>query len=188
MYIGAPVTSVSLVYVPVELIESEPMMDGILPGIAHGSLEVQKCSDRIEQVQHLNYLHNRERFASLAALFGLVGDNSDLQFHYTNDEERKVYSFDHGECFPNGEDWTIEFLRDNPPPMTFDRLVDQCCLSQDEYDRAALRLNRANNNAIATSVASPPEEWGISIDERIYLAEYLSSRRDAMLRDARSRR
>jgi hypothetical protein len=43
-------------------------------------------------------------------------------------------------------------------------------------------LAKVSDDEIARILATPPDEWGVKIDERIGLAKYLATRRDAMLK------
>jgi hypothetical protein len=64
----APVGRPAIVDVPGGLIAAEPEMNHMEPGFAHGTVFVPDCTDGA--VQHVDTPGNKERFASLAVLFG----------------------------------------------------------------------------------------------------------------------
>lgn len=63
-----------------------------------------------------------------------------------------------------------------------DQLISiQAGLGRGVIQAAVDRLNAATDEAIVDAVAAPPAEWGITLDERVVLAQYLGNRRDALL-------
>ena len=71
---GAPVPEVGLVNVPAEFVEEETFTlraRGFVPGVGHGSVLARKFDDGWD-VEHIDAPGNRERFALLAALYGLA--------------------------------------------------------------------------------------------------------------------
>ena len=68
------------------------------------------------------------------------------------------------------------------PPAILDQLVVTGALVKPHLLMEVLdRLQMANDDVIAQAVATPPSVWGISLDERVALAHYLSRRRDQLL-------
>ena len=182
--IEAPVARVELVDVSRELIGDDEAIDQrgtnwvghFLPGIAHGSAFIANCTDDWE----LAYQHqgdNPTRLARLAVLYGWVkGD--DYQFLYEADPPRLVYAFDHGECFPRGSDWSIDSLEAAPDPF----FAADVWVPAQIIHREIARLREVTDADIARTVAIPPTSWGLTMDERVALARYLSRRRDQLLR------
>lgn len=177
--IGAPVPLVELVHVSGDLIEPGSLLEHFASGMAHASQFIPGCTDSF-WIQHVTEPGNPERFASLAVLYGWA-DPEDRQFLYANQAPHLVYSVDHGRFFTGSSDWTIETLR---VAMTtkVDQLIEiQAGLNRNLMRAALSRLSDATDQVIAEIVATPPEDWGITLDERAVLAQYLGSRRDALL-------
>jgi hypothetical protein len=173
---GAPTGSAVLVDVPVDLIAREPGLAHFKPGIAHGTRWMRDCGDAAG-VDHVSV--NRERFASLALLFGWIVPN-DQQYIYENSAPRRVWSVDHGHFFPQGPDWTTASLATAGAPAPFDGLVQQCGLTSDELERARPPFRKVTDVLIAAAVAAPPDSWGLSQAEREAVAEFIASRRDGL--------
>jgi hypothetical protein len=172
---GAPVGTPALVDVPASLIQAEQEMGHMSDGIAHGSKWIPGCTQG--GVEHCST--NRARFADLALLYGWAVA-SDHQFIYENDAPRLVYSVDHGHFFAGSTGWTVDTLRNAATAAPDPTLVNGCTLTDEEFVEAKERLAIVGDEAIAGAVAAPPDEWGMTSDERMAVAEYLASRRDAL--------
>lgn len=177
--IGAPVGDVALVYIPDALVAAEPAMSDIKPGISHACRWIPGCTER-EHIVHTTVPENRGRFAALALVYGWV-HAQDHQFIYTNDPPHLVYSVDHGHFFPNGPDWTIQSLGTAAAATPDPTLIAGCSLSNTELASAVGALGSISDAQIASAVASPPDEWGLTEPERVALASYLRSRRDQIV-------
>ncbi|MEM9544072.1 MAG: hypothetical protein AAGA60_31885 [Cyanobacteria bacterium P01_E01_bin.42] len=55
-----------------------------------------------------------------------------------------------------------------------------CHLTQSEIDEALEALQAIEEEKIIEAVASPPIEWGLTIEERIVLVEYLITRQEQL--------
>ena len=172
--IAAPVGEIQLIDIPAELVQSQPELSFLMPGLAHGSHLVPDCSERA-WIANVDLPDNRDRFALLALLYGLVKANDHQLIYRTNCPEL-AYSVDHGHFFPNGPNWTVDSLKAEGPPVPDVQLVGQAKLLREELVSVADRLISLDHKGIARAVAVPPAEWGISVDERIALAEYLHRR------------
>jgi hypothetical protein len=172
---GAPVGTPALVEVPMSLIQAEPEMAHMSAGIAHGSRWIPGCTQG--GVDHCST--NRARFADLALLYGWA-IASDHQFIYENDAPRLVHSVDHGHFFAGSTGWTVDTLSNAPTAEPDPTLISGCTLTDQELDDAKEKLAVVDDDAIAGAVASPPEDWGITQDERLAVAEYLAIRRDML--------
>lgn len=172
--IGAPVASVALISVPKVLIDAEPEMTHMDPGVAHASLWLDNCTER-EGLKYVDVGENRNRFAALAILYSWIHAN-DHQFLYAKAEPHLVYSVDHGHFFPGGPSWTVDRLKAERDPV-LDAQFDSCDLSENEYGVNADKLGALAPSVIAEAVAQPWHEWPITLDERIELADYLEDRR-----------
>jgi hypothetical protein len=180
--IGAPVPEVQLVDVPDELIGPGSYLAHFRAGIGHGSVFVPECLDGW-YVQYANDTGNPERFAALAVLFGWT-DAGDRQFLYSKAAPHLVWSGDHGEFFTGSSEWTVETLG-TAHAATVDLWTVAEAGPPSALLRAAMeRLRLATDAVIAGIVAIPPNEWGITLDERVALADYLARRRDAILAGA----
>ncbi len=178
---GAPTPEVALVELAPELLAAEPAIKHMRAGICHGSRFIKDVSENREHFNFLYVQENRPRFASLAVLYGLAFVAGDHQFLYHKQIPRLVYSHDHGHFFPKGPDWTIKSLSDAPLSGLDLTIVNKCSFTSDEITRAVRSLDKLDNASIAKAVAAPPDEWGLTADERAKLALYLESRRESLL-------
>lgn len=176
---GAPVASPALIEIPEELVQLEPQMSIIAPGLAHGTLWIKNTTDK-QWVAYTDKSYNRPRFALLSVLYGwlIAGDK---QLIYSNQEPNLVYSVDHGHFFPEGPNWTIDKLANCPQPQPHTELRKDCSLTDMEIDTAINALASISTADIIDSVAVPPDEWGVNQDERLALAHFLLSRRSQMI-------
>jgi hypothetical protein len=175
----APVPPVVLVDVPGELIQAEPAMAHMSPGVGHGCRWVPGCMDSVH-ITHAGRTWNRPRFALLAILYGLARAD-DRQMIYAMDGSGLVYSVDHGHFLPDGPGWTVQALGAYPSAVPDRIIVQECQLRPEELEVAGAALSILTDQALATAVARPPDEWRISLDERVGLAYYLAKRRDELL-------
>jgi hypothetical protein len=177
--IAAPVPPVVLVDVPAELIQAEPAMAHMSPGVGHGCRWMPGCIDSVH-IANAGRPWNRPRFALLAILYGLARAD-DRQMIYAMDGSGLVHSVDHGHFLPDGPEWTIQALRAYPTAVPDRIIVQECQLRPEELEAAGAALSTVTDEALATAVAGPPDEWGVSLDERVELAYYLAKRRDELL-------
>lgn len=177
MAIGAPVGQPKLIDIPAELIDIEPNLSHIASGIAHGTLFIPDCFDHIDLIA-TSTPENRTRLAHLAVLYGWVVPG-DWQFLFGNSPPRLVHSVDHGHFFPNGPNWQIESLLEAPPPC-IPACFSDCYLTVEELNEALESLSLITLEQIIETVASPPDEWGLTIEEREHLVHYLTHRKKAL--------
>lgn len=177
---GAPVGQPRIVEISPELIEEDPAFSYLTPGTAHGTLYVADCSDDRETIQYANQPENRSRFALLCVLYGWTS-GKDHQFIYKKTRSNLVYSVDHGHFFPGSPNWTENHLIQAPSAELDQHLVSTCKLTTDEVEQALLALKAVNEETIIQAVAAPPSEWGLIIDERVTLVEYLIKGQQVLL-------
>lgn len=177
MKLGAPVGQVVLVEISAELLAIEPRLQHLPSGLAHGSLHVPDCTDRM-LIDHATVPANRSRFARLAFLYGWM-HAGDHQLIYSK-SENIVYSVDHGHFFPGGPDWTTATIR-SAPSARIDPLFDPCALTPDEIAEARAALDAITNAEIAMAIAAPPSSWNFSLDDRVAMADYVARRREDLL-------
>jgi hypothetical protein len=179
---GAPVAEVRLVHVPQEIIDDRPVeMRFFEAGVSHGSLIIDNCTDRLE-LEPYSDAHNRKRLAQLAVLWGWV-DSRDCQVVKLKAPPESIFSVDHGQCLPYADVWSSETIGPGTLPKGAPHLaVRMCCgITDPEIAAACRNLRRVSDNDIATAVASPLDRWGIDLNERVALAEFLARRRDEMI-------
>lgn len=177
----APVGQPYLMEISQELLDVDPDFSYLATGIAHATKFIPNCSDDHGGFLYANSSANRSRFAYLAVLYGWMHAN-DRQFMHEKKPPLLVYSVDHGHFFVGGPDWTREHLTGHvefaqPDPM----IVKSCNLNDEDLKPALTALKGISQQTIVQVVGSVPTEWGISIDERITLVEYLVKRQNELL-------
>jgi hypothetical protein len=178
---NAPVGEPCLVEISQDLLDLEPEFSYLATGIAHATKFIPNCSDDHGEFLFANSSANHSRFASLAVLYGWIYAD-DHQFLCENQSPRLVYSVDHGHFFVGGPDWTSEHLSIYVDPAQPDHLlVRNCKLNNEDLIPALAALERISEQTIVQVVGGVPEEWGISIDERLTLVEYLIKRKHELL-------
>lgn len=177
----APVSNPRLITISDELIEIEPKLSHFKAGPAHASKFIPGCFDSY-CCREAEIPENRMRIAHLSVLFGWVLAY-DHQFLYQTSPPKLVHSVDHSHFFPVAADggmWNVEALQ-LANPATLDSEFDVCNLKPHETQQALTNLASVSKEDILKAVANPPDEWGITMDERIAMAEYLMRRQQDLL-------
>jgi hypothetical protein len=177
---GAPVGQPCIVEISEDLISEDLQFSYLTPGTAHATRYIPNCFDDIEERHYTAQSENRPRFALLSVLYGWVYAN-DYQFIYQKARPNLVYSVDHGHFFPNGPEWRENNLLNAPSAGINQRLARACQLKLEEIEPALLALNAVDEQNIVQAVASPPQEWSLTLDERVTLVEYLLRRQQELL-------
>jgi hypothetical protein len=177
--IGGPIPAVELINVPAELVQPRSFFEHFEPGIGHGSLYLAGCRDS-RWILYPDDPGNPERFAVLSVLFGWV-DPEDRQFLYNSTSPHRVYSADHGRFLAGSTDWTADSLRGASAATLDEWFMTEVRMGRSMLKDAVQRLARVTDSEIAQAVSGLPEEWGITLDERMALAAYLARRRDDLL-------
>jgi len=179
--IGAPVPDVRLVRVTDELlsllnldINGQPATSGL----QHGSLWQEGFSDR-EGLSHLD--ENRSSFAALRLLYSWLFCAGDHQFIYRNAPPRNVLSVDHSCFLPDGTAWSGRRLEEHQDSVTLDPYFDSLALKEEDQAATLDRLESVERTEIARVTATPPDEWGVLLGERVAFAEYVARRRIRLL-------
>lgn len=175
--IDAPIGEPRIVDVT-ELAVIEKNLSHIVPGTAHGTRFIPGCFDDRTLIA-TSEPDNRSRLARLSVLYGWVTAN-DWQFLYRKDPPRLIYSVDHGHFFPGGPDWNETQLL-TTSHAELDPCFEDCYLTQEEVGDALRALEAITEEKIIQAVSSPPDEWGLTIGERVTLVEYLTRRRKELL-------
>ncbi|MDJ0621101.1 MAG: hypothetical protein QNJ63_30925 [Calothrix sp. MO_192.B10] len=177
---GAPVGKPEIVEISSELLELDQEFSFLAPGKAHGTHFIPNCFDDRDASKYKDHSGNRERFALLSVLFGWV-HSQDEQFIYQTTHPCLVHSVDHGRFFPGGYTWTTASLQNASDPEVDRKLILSCSLKEDEIKLALSALRGVTEKMIIQAVASPPDEWGITIGERMVMVEYLIKRQKLLL-------
>lgn len=120
------------------------------------------------------------RLALLAVLYGWT-QADDHQYLYRNVRPNLVYSVDHGDFFPGQGGWSRVTLEAAGAAEPDAAICVPCGLTTEELRPAAERLIAIGPEEIATAVALPPDEWDISLEDRIALAQFLTRRKNDLL-------
>lgn len=180
---GAPVPEVRLIDIAPQLLAAAPAIGHLRAGLCHGSRFLDDVSESRENFNFTRVHENRPRFALLAVLYGLAYA-ADHQFLYGKQPPRLVFSYDHGHFFPKGPDWTINSLARAPTSALDQTIIQKCDFMPTEITIALRSLEKINDDCIALAVATPPDDWGLTVDDRVAMAKYLEIRRDKLLRSA----
>jgi hypothetical protein len=97
-------------------------------------------------------------------------------WHFLYDHEGNVYSTDHGNFLPGGPHWTARDLLDVEPSTSIDKICDGAKLTDEELAKASAPLRLIREEDLAGIVGSAPDDWGVTLDERLALAGYLRIR------------
>jgi hypothetical protein len=180
--IGAPVPEVKAVNVTTELLTAMNLQLGgqpATPGLHHGSLWQDGYGDKTQFLLYTDA--NRPAFAALHVLYSWLHCETDHQLIYRDEAPNDPLSVDHTCFLPKGPNWTMQDLQDRQDAVQLDPAFGPLNLTSDEHHEALDRLEAATPEAIATAVASPPDSWGVSLADRLALAEYVARRRVSLL-------
>lgn len=179
--LGAPVGYPYLLELSPDLIELNPEIGYFQPGLVHGVPYLEHCFDERDIRHYCKRQENRLRFALLALLYGWCAAD-DHQFLFGNATPNHVYSVDHGHFL--GGSRGLDAVMDQRDSVEFDAFIaKRCKFSPSETSSALACLARMTEDDILRAVAQPPGSWGITMEERVDLAEYLLIRREAFLSD-----
>jgi hypothetical protein len=172
--VGAPVVDTVLVDVA-DLVAIEPQLAHLQPGLTHGVRFIPDCSDRM-WTDYAHIAENRPRFGAIAVMYSWVGA-SDHQVIYENQHPHLVYTVDHGHFLPGGTNWTVATLQAAPAATGVDPQFGAIGLVEAELRQPASLLRGLQPAEIAGAVALPPDAWGVTLQERVAIADYLERRR-----------
>jgi hypothetical protein len=181
------VPPVRLVAIGTELITAERRLANACAGLAHGSKNAStNCTGRsaFSHGGHNKLPINRPRVASLAVLYGLAFA-ADHQVIYQLGGEPLVFSVDHGHFFPGGPNWNAAGLTNASSADVDETILRECELTTEDLSMPLRRLEALTPAAVAEAVAAPPDDWLFSEADRVAVAHYLWSRRDAILQKNR---
>ena len=121
-----------------------------------------------------------QRFATLAILYGWC-EAHDHQYLFHFMPPYTVVSADHGHFLPKAFKWTIDDISNPGIPVVDTKVTRGCGVPDHLLCKALESLKRVDNTAIVQAVAIPPDEWGLSMDERNALVNYFVTRRDSFV-------
>jgi hypothetical protein len=177
--LGAPVGQVNLIEVPADLIGMQADLKHMPAGVSHGSRLIPGCSDR-QWIAHHDVPENKQRFAALAVLYGWI-PAGDHQLIYRQTAPHVVFSVDHGHFFPGGPNWTVAGLNGAGPAVLYGELMSGCKITREELRTVEDRLRTVSVTTIAEAIATPPDTWNITVEERVAVAAYLATRKEQLL-------
>ncbi len=177
----APVGEPALIEISEDLIALDEQMSHFIPGLTHGTRYIPNCQDA-RDLRYLAKSHkeNRKRLALLALLYGWA-IAYDHQFLIRTSSPCLVYAMDHGLFLPGRDAWTVTHLKEAGPPQLDPFIQHQLNFTVGEVSSALEHLQNVSTDNILRAVASPPVEWGITIEERAALAAYFLRRQEQLL-------
>lgn len=181
--IDAPVPDVRLVVLSDDLVKNNPVLTHMPADISHGSLRIPGATE-FRQAMYQDEAVNRPRFASLAILYGWMSA-SDHQLLFKDEYPHLVYSHDHGHFF-NGPEWTIDSLQALGRAEIDPWMSKEFNLTKEELVEAGKMLANVSPPTIVQAVATPPNSWRISMEERVAMVRYLQRRLEEIKQAARA--
>lgn len=172
--IGAPACEVAIVSVPNELAGFEYAPGHSLEGgLAHGSRHIDDVLE-IRELCHREDDDNRRRHVGVLALYDWCW-GADDQWLYSETQNRKIFSHDHGYYLPDGPNWSVQSLVaavDKPhlPQYSLEGL-DSEALAQ-----TAAKLEQVSRDQILTVLLGVPSSWPVSDEELETLGWFLERR------------
>jgi hypothetical protein len=172
--IGAPVCQVTVVEVLADA--AGVTYQGNLqlqPGFHSGSKNVAAVVEIKGALADRDKDDNARRHAGLFAVYDWCW-GSDPQYLYSEDEDRRTYSHDHGHYFPNGPNWTMEQLAstvDTPHPLDAPQGLDPKAILD-----FANHLKEVSHDDIGGILNGIPESWPVTTQELETMGWYLERR------------
>jgi HipA-like kinase len=180
--IGAPVCETSLIRIPSELTgwAPRPGFPPLEAGLAHASLAVNRSEEHRPSLLARAQDDNSRRHVGVYALYDWCF-GADQQWLYELDEDRMIFSHDHGLYFPpNGTGrWTRQDLIsavDQPHELSDDRAG----LSGEATKDIAMALEEVNRSNLVSVLASIPASWPVSDQDLEDLGWFLGRRAPAV--------
>lgn len=173
--ISAPVCQVAIVEIPEEITDWEFRPGaGLQPGLAHASLAVNDAFET-RALEYRDCDDNRRRHAGVHALYDWCWGGDD-QWLYSETDDRKLYSHDHGWYLPeNGPNWdeaTLLRRVDEPHPARH----PTADLDAGELRMLATRLRRPLRDPLIDLLTSVPASWPVADADLEALGFFLERR------------
>jgi hypothetical protein len=189
---GAPVARTVLVEVTDRT--SQPGAADPLPrGVHHGSVLIENLGEPVKRPtewRKVDAIPNRDRFALLAMLYGWVYCSYDHQVSFETSPPRFVWCYDHGFTIGlgqapltrGGDSRWDSLVLENRRTVAVDRVFQQAFgFAAGDLRKAVTPLESIDAPRIAAVIASIPNDWYCTDDERVALARYLNDRRLQLL-------
>ena len=174
--IGAPVIRTAIIEIPDQLAGHE-LSPGrpVSAGLAHASAALEHCDEMGRPQLHARAQDdNRVRHAGVYALFDWCY-GSDQQWLYDIDDDRRIYSHDHGLYFPSGwahDSSALSATVDDPHPLP----DASAGLSPTAIEETAQRLDAVTRPQLASILERVPTTWPVS-DEVLEAVGWFLERR-----------
>lgn len=176
--LGAPVCQTALIDIPEGMNWRFTPQHRLRGGIGHASRNVENAvvSDEWEAYSSLD--HNRERQASLFALWDLCM-GGDPQWLHQVTKDYSIWTFDHGFWLGGDGDWSLESLRRvGSKPWQYD--LDPGVTSARALHSAADAIRALPRESIRDVTRFVPIEWGIPQEDLDELADILFVRAEGV--------
>jgi|ERR1039458_2852715 hypothetical protein len=178
--IDAPVAPVFLSSCTSELLVANPLLSSFCAGVCHAtSLEKVEATE-LRPIPLPTSQQDRDDFSKLAVLFGwcVSGDQQLLRLAVdSSTRPGGILSVDHGHFFPGALSWNRTLLAGAGPPAIDPIFVN---VEHTVVDATIARLKSVTDDQIARAIAHIDPTWGVSDDDCVALADYLSRRRDIL--------
>ena len=178
--IGAPVCENTLIHIPTEFADHE-IAPGIAlsPGIAHASKAIQHAEEQRDNLAYRSQDHNPARHAGVYALYDwCYGD--DPQWLYDRDQDRSIYSHDHGLYLPPNvgtlDAGILEQCADEPNPLP----DSPEGLDAEAITEVAEALERIERDALVKVLCSVPASWPVTDEALAAVGWFLEHRAPAV--------
>lgn len=178
--VGAPVCASTLIRIPEEFTGDE-IRPGIplVPGIAHASKALEHADEQRHHLAYRNQDHNHVRHVGVYALYDwCYGD--DAQWLYDLDDDRSIYSHDHGLYFPPNhgviEDEILKLSADEPNVLP-DAPEG---LAPEAVEAVAKALETIDRDALVNILRAVPASWPVSDEALATLGWFLEYRAPAV--------
>lgn len=190
--LGAPIADACIVDVPFGFIEivnlgvrnysGDPAMATWKAGPAFGSHMFSPEYEQGPCGEYAELQENRRRYALLAVLFGWIGGHEAEYLYHRTDQSVVSIDFDHfiGE---RKQGWSLADLT-APHEPTLEPELAPLNFTPDELAPHIEALGAVSDRSLASGIATCPDQWTITEQERVALYDYLRARRDVLIATA----
>ena len=180
--IGAPVCITSLLRIPEEIAGWEPRPGVLLKaGLAHASRALEHADEQARPALASRALDdNRRRHVGVYALYDWCM-GADAQWLYDIDDDRRLYSHDHGLYLPPAGSGTFARADLVAAADTAEPLPDSPSgLSSAAISEVAIALESVERASLADILNTVPKSWPVSDDDLEALGWFLEHRAPAV--------
>ena len=186
LLLGLPIPPASYIQISQSFIQSNPLFEkyDFVPGNQFASLYIDGCTalSKEEPFPVRDQIQNHAIIPGIF-LFDIWVSNQDrwknnILLQPVKEGKFYLYLIDHGDCFPEGREWTIKSLKKSPNLRKF-RSVHQWCLEQIKSSQELYpfldRIEHLPLDHIQMVVHSIPHDWDVSTKEKNALVQHLIS-------------